>query len=452
MSFEMSAERFWEAVLGRLQVQVTRPTYDTWLQGTIGLALTSHHLLVGVPNAFTAEWLEHRMYQLIDASVEAVASSPLEVSFEVRQLHASEALAPASTPAPPSPHMPPPRPVEESVNPRYTFEAFVVSGSNQLAHAAAVAVADRPGQQFNPLFIYSGVGLGKTHLLHAIAQRALAAGRSVRYTSTEQFTNDFISAIREHKTAEFRQRHRQVDLLLIDDIQFIGGKEQTQEGFFHTFNSLHDANRQVVIASDRPPAELPLLTERLRSRFEGGLVADIQHPELETRVAILLQRCREAGIEVPGDVITHLAQNFSSNIRQLEGSLTRLIATAHFVGRPVTVAMAEQVLGPPPPSLSPAHQLTPPEVLETVAGYYQIDPKTIRGPSREKGASTARQVSAYLLSQMLHLNHEGVGAALGGRDPATIRYSLRKIARLLSYSPPFKSEVTHLQSLLAERG
>ena len=447
MSFELSAQRLWEAVLGRLQVQVTRPAFDTWLRSTTGLSLADGRLSVGVPNIFTAEWLEQRMFQLIDSAVYAVAREPLEVRFEVGQAWTSEVNTPTAPALAPEPRPLSASATESPINIRHTFDSFVVSASNQLAQAAAIAVADKPGAQFNPLFIYSGVGMGKTHLLHAIAHRARTQGKVARYISTEQFTNDFITSIREHKTAEFRQRHRQVDLLLVDDIQFISGKEQTQEGFFHTFNSLQDSNKQVVIAGDRPPSAVPLLADRLRSRFEGGLVADIQAPEVETRVAILQRRAKEAAVDVPTDVLVYLAERVPSNVRQMEGSLTRLTAMAQFTSRPITLTLAEQLLGP---GLDPAapSPLTSDRVLETVASYYRIAPALLKSARRDKQVAAARQIAAYLLSQLIRLSPEVIGAELGGRDQSTILYSLRKVAHLLERNPSLQVEVTHLQKLL----
>ena len=449
MPFDMSAKQLWEAVLGRLQVQVTRPAFDTWLQGTSGIALTDRRLLVGVPTSFAAECLERRMYQLIDSAVATVARTPLEVVFEVGQPHASSPRA-EPLPATPRPERPAANPAACAVNARHTFDSFVVSGSNRLAHAAAMSVADWPGGQFNPLFIYSGVGLGKTHLLQAIATRARDKGATVLYTSTEQFTDDFITTIRERgKTAEFRNRYRQVDVLLVDDVQFISGKEQTQEGFLNTFNSLHSAGRQVVIASDRPPASVPLLSDRLRSRFEGGLMADIQQPELEARVAILQRLAHEAPSTVPDVVVSYLAHRFPSNIRQLQGSFTRVAAMAQFTGVPITLELAEQVLGqdpPPPPARAKA---TPAEVLALVSRHYRLDPQLVTGTSRERQVAHARQVAIHLLTTALGLSPVAVGSALGGKDPATIRYSLQKVASLLSSSPPFKAEVDYLVHLLS---
>ena len=448
MPFDMSAQQLWEAVLGRLQVQVTRPAFDTWLKGTSGIGLADRRLLVGVPTAFAAEWLEHRMYQLIDAAVSAVVRSPLEVVFEVRQPHTNGGPAPELPATAPRPARPMPDPNGSPVSPHHTFDSFVVSGSNQLAHAAAAAVADRPGGQFNPLFIYSGVGLGKTHLLHAIATRAQARGAAVLYTSTEQFTNDFIAAIREHKTTELRHRHRQVDVLLMDDIQFISGKEQTQEGFFHTFNSLHSAERQVVIASDRPPAALPVLSDRLRSRFEGGLVADIQQPELETRVAILLQRCRETAVAIPNDVIAYLARRFASNVRQLEGGLTRVTAMAQFVGTPITLEMAKQVLGPEQEPRAAAQLATPHHVLKAVAQYYGVGADAITGTTRAKRTVRARHSSILLLSEDLRMDANAVGELIGGQTPRGVRKSLSSAKSALESSPAFWQEIDHIRAAI----
>lgn len=310
------------------------------------------------------------------------------------------------------------------LNPRYTFESFVVGSHNRLAHAAALSVADHPGQRFNPLFIYGGVGLGKTHLLHAIGNQMLSDGLQVLYCSSEQFTNDLISAIRSQSTEEFRNKYRQVDLLLIDDIQFIGGKESTQEEFFHTFNHLHAAGRQVVISSDRPPKEIATLEARLRSRFEGGLQADISQPDLETRVAILQTKAAQMKTVVPMDVLMLIAERVESNIRELEGALNRLIVQAPLYESGLNRQAAEEILNNLMPQRRPREATS---VVELVADYFRLTVADLTGRTRTKEVAYARQVAMYLLREENGLSLPAIGGLLGGRDHSTVRYGVEKV-------------------------
>ncbi|MBI1296517.1 chromosomal replication initiator protein DnaA [bacterium] len=310
------------------------------------------------------------------------------------------------------------------LNPRYTFESFVVGSHNRLAHAAALSVADHPGQRFNPLFVYGGVGLGKTHLLHAIGNQMLTDGLQVLYCSSEQFTNDLISAIRSQSTEEFRNKYRQVDLLLIDDIQFIGGKESTQEEFFHTFNHLHAAGRQVVISSDRPPKEIATLEARLRSRFEGGLQADISQPDLETRVAILQTKAAQMKTAVPMDVLMLIAERVESNIRELEGALNRLIVQAPLYEGGVNRQAAEEILNNLMPQRRPREATS---VVELVADYFRLTVADLTGRTRTKEVAYARQVAMYLLREENGLSLPAIGGLLGGRDHSTVRYGVEKV-------------------------
>ncbi|MBX3000075.1 MAG: chromosomal replication initiator protein DnaA [Caldilineaceae bacterium] len=311
------------------------------------------------------------------------------------------------------------------LNPRYTFESFVVGSHNRLAHAAALSVADHPGQRFNPLFVYGGVGLGKTHLLHAIGNQMLSHGLQVLYCSSEQFTNDLISAIRGQSTEEFRNKYRQVDLLLIDDIQFIGGKESTQEEFFHTFNHLHAAGRQVVISSDRPPKEIATLEARLRSRFEGGLQADISQPDLETRVAILQTKAALMKTTVPMEVLMVIAERVESNIRELEGALNRLIVQAPLYENGLTRKVAEEILNNLMPQRRPREASS---VVEIVAEHFHLTLEDMTGRTRTKEVAYARQVAMYMLREENALSLPVIGHLLGGRDHSTVRYGVEKVA------------------------
>ncbi|MBX6343019.1 MAG: chromosomal replication initiator protein DnaA, partial [Thermomicrobiaceae bacterium] len=319
---------------------------------------------------------------------------------------------------------------EHGLNPHYTFEKFVVGSNNQLAHAAAMAVADRPADRFNPLFIYGGVGLGKTHLLHAIGHRALALNPQlrVRYVSSETFTNELIHAIRQQRTEEFRDRYRTVDILMIDDIQFIAGKESTQEEFFHTFNALHQSGKQVVISSDRPPKAIATLEDRLRSRFEGGLIADIQPPDLETREAILAEKGRELGVFLPHDVVEYVAQKVQSNIRELQGALNKIVALAQLYGRPLTLALAVEALTDTALERK-REQMTPDRIIDAVTRYYRISKKDIVGPGRRRDLVVPRQVAMYLMREETGTSLVEIGQCLGGRDHSTVLHGIEKVER-----------------------
>ena len=349
---DRSPQDTWIATLGQLEMELPRTTFDTWLKETEGLAFDGMDLLVQVPSVFTIAWLEQRMYQTILRALRQSSGDLLDVRFQVsgevggedaqtsavsRQVNGSDYPAPAPVS---------PAPVSTGVNfdRKYSFNNFVVGTSNRMAFSAAQAVADAPGQAYNPLFLYSGVGLGKTHLLHAVGQQASRSGKSVLYVSSEQFTNDFISAIRNRTTEEFRQRYRSVQVLLIDDVQFMSGKEQTQEGFFHTFNDLHTAGYQIVLTSDRPPKALALLEDRLRSRFEWGLIADIQPPDLETRMAILSTKAEQLNTIIEESVLELIAKRVQKNVRELEGSLNRVVAYSQLMSVPMNLESTSRLL------------------------------------------------------------------------------------------------------------
>jgi chromosomal replication initiator protein len=415
----------WSAVLGDLELQVTRPTYQTWLKETSGLALRDNVLTVKVPTPFAAEWLEKRMYRLIQTTAQRVGQAPLEVQFQVGEQQESRIADAEPLPPPPANggngHAPTVR-----LSERYTFASFVVGPSNRLAYSAARAVSDAPGRSYNPLFIYAGVGLGKTHLLHAIAHEVSAKGLDLRYVTSEQFTNEFIGAIRERTTEEFRARYRSLDVLLIDDIQFISGKEQTQEGFFHTFNDLHNSGRQIVIASDRPPKALSLLEDRLRSRFEWGLIADIQPPDLETRMAILRSKATQLHMAADDDVVEFLARKVQKNVRELEGSLNRLAAYAALTGHAITVETAQQALADLLVDAS-RRAATPSQVIESVANRFNVNRGALSGKRRDKQTAQARQVAMYLLREELGLPFTEIGRLLGDRDHSTVTHAVGKI-------------------------
>ena len=381
--------------MGELELQLPRPTFETWLKQTEGISSNDTSFVVEVPTPFAVAWLERRMYQTIQRTVERVTQRPLEVQFQVKTTDSMSGRGTAvwdmedqDTEAGLEPAIIPRGSAgPEMFNPRYTFSSFVVGISNRLAFSAARAVADAPGTSYNPLFIYSGVGLGKTHLLHAIGHTCASRGISVLYVTSEQFTNEFISAIRNRTTEEFRSRYRSVQVLLMDDVQFMSGKEQTHEGFFHTFNDLHNSGRQVVITSDRPPKALALMEDRLRSRFEWGLIADIQPPDLETRMAILASKAAR-------------------------------------------------------------HTIEPERIIEEVGEYYRVSTEALLGRTRTKKIAQARQVAMYLLSYELEMSPTQIGRMLGGRDHATVIHGAGKINGEINEDSQLRQDVLTIKEAI----
>jgi len=365
---ESTAREVWRAVLGDLQLQLPRPTFETWLKPTEGVAYDDHVFVVEAPNSFAVEWLERRIYHALQKTLKKVSGREFELRLKVKSegdFYAVEQQAPAAsnqvvsaTPtAPPLFEM-------RSFNPKYSFDSFVAGPSNQLALSASRAVAESPGQTYNPLFLHSGAGLGKTHLLQAIGKTCASRGMSVLYVTSEQFTNEFITAIRNRTTEDFRRRYRSVQVLLIDDVQFLSGKEQTHEGFFHTFNDLHNAGNQVVVSSDRPPRELVSIEDRLRSRFEWGLIADIQPPDLETRMAILAAKADQMSVDMADSVIELIAKRVHRNVRELEGSLNRMVAYSQLMNVNITLESTLRILNEMAPE-SDARSIDPQRIFET---------------------------------------------------------------------------------------
>lgn len=426
-----SAREVWRAVLGDLQMQLPRPTFETWLKPTEGVAENGDTFIVEAPTPFAVEWLERRMFHALQRTLEKVAGRPLQLRLQVKSEGISYAVETryeerAELPSGVSQEANQPLFEFRSLNPRYTFESFVVGPSNRLAFSAAQAVAETPGVAYNPLFLYSGAGLGKTHLLQAVGRTCALRGMSVLYVTSEQFTNEFISAIRTRTTEEFRKRYRSVNMLLVDDVQFLSGKEQTHEGFFHTFNDLHNSGNQVVVSSDRPPRELPLMEERLRSRFEWGLIADIQPPDLETRMAILANKADEMHVGLGEAVIELIAKRVQRNVRELEGSLNRMVAYAQLMNVEITLDTTERILNEVTQEQSRA-SIDPQRILSEVAGYYGLGVEDLMTRNRRRAVSVPRQVAMYLLIHEIGLPPTQVGRLLGGRDHSTVIHGAGKI-------------------------
>jgi len=457
----LNARQVWQAVLGDLQLRLSRSDFETWFQGTSIVAFEDGLVVVGTPNSFARQWLERRAGNLIRRALESVLGYTVQVRVVVtgngasggetspRRRPAGSAAKTETEKKAPAAGIPLPMPLPGGLNPDYTFSTFVVGSSNRMAHAAAMAVAERPAHAYNPLFIYGGVGLGKTHLLHAVGHYALQRNPELRvlYVSSETFTNELINAIRRQETEDFRRRYRHNDILLIDDIQFIAGKESTQEEFFHTFNTLHAAYKQIVLTSDRPPKAILTLEERLRSRFEGGLIVDIQPPDLETRVAILRTRAEEKGISLPDEVVEFLAQRVQRNIRELVGCLNRLLAYAELNGLPLTVSLAQEALAEV--FFRPHRQeLTPAQVIEVVARHYGVHPEDLRGKNRSQEVAVPRQIAMYLIREELGLPLAEIGRELGGRDHTTVLYGYEKVAQSIEVDARLRREVLALREKL----
>ncbi len=441
----------WQAVLGDLQLRVTRPSYETWLRDTSGLRYADGEFIVGAPNTFVAEMLEQRMFSLISDAVARVVAKDVDVRFEVTSPgQAAHPSSPSPGPARHSPNGSSHRPADRAptaLNRQYVFGSFIVGRSNELAHAAALAVSENPGSVYNPLFIYSGVGLGKTHMLHAIGHSLAARGLTPIYATTEEFTNGYIRAIREGTTDAFRAHYRSADALLLDDIQFIIGKQQTQEGFFHTFNALHLAGKQVVITSDRPVTNLTLLEDRVSSRLAAGLVVDIQTPDLEMRIDILRAKAAATGQRFPDDVLDLLAGRVHKNVRELEGSLNKIAAYAHLTNNLISVDLVKKALADSL-AASARRKVTEHEILEAVCSYFAVDIDTLRGRRRDKQTALARQVAMFLLREDAHLTLKATGIALGGKDHTTVMHACVRIAALANDDPALRQDLINIRESL----
>jgi chromosomal replication initiator protein len=436
----MRAEQAWQAAQGQLQLEMPKAAYDTWVRDAEYFSYEDGSFVISVQNAYARDWLESRLSSTIVRILTGMMNRSVEVRFIVWQDQAAERTSE------PQHELEEIRevsyPINQTLNARYTFENFVVGASNRLAHAASLAVAENPALAYNPLFIYGGVGLGKTHLLHAIGNFSASRGQQILYVSSEEFTNDLINAIRTHKTQAFREKYRRIDVLLIDDIQFIAGKESTQEEFFHTFNTLHGQDKQIVISSDRPPKALTTLEERLRSRFEWGLTADLQPPDFETRIAILRSKAERAGRRLPGDIIEVIARRIQSNIRELEGALTRVVAFVDLSGLPLTPKLVETALADLLPRRS---EVAPEEVVKSVAEAFGIQIERMLSRDRSREVALPRQIVMYLLREESKISLPLIGETLGGRDHTTIMYGCDKIADLLERDDHLRRQVIEIR-------
>lgn len=441
----MDSPKIWQAVLGELQVSLSKANFTTWFKNTSLDGFDGDRAIITVPNAFTREWLQRKYAADILAALTKHAADCATIEFKVG----------AAAPAAPPPASQPADPVEAAVAeaprarlPKNSFENFVVGGSNRLAHAAAQAVTNDPGGTYNPLFLYGQAGLGKTHLMQAIGRDIeLNTDRKVLYVTTEKFTNDFISAIQQNKTARFKDRYRNIDVMLIDDVQFLAGKETMQEEFFHTFNTLHEEGKQIVLSSDRPPKAIPTLEERLRSRFEMGMIADLAPPDLETRLAILRTKATERTYEISDEVLSFIAKSIQQNIRELEGALIRIMAHAELTAVPPTEELAKQVLGTIL-SARRHRQVTGPQIIEAVSRFYDVSIDDLKGPGRQKEIVKPRQLSMFLMREEANLSYPKIGQELGGRDHTTVIHAVGKIGGQSQVNEPLRHELNLIRERL----
>ncbi len=433
------SENLWDEVLARVEGKINRHSFATWFRPTAFLSKDGDSLRIAVPNAQFREWLSKNYLGVLQEALAEVGQAGTHVLFEER---AEETAVTGAGPQPPVPS----ERDSTHLNPKYTFESFVVGSSNQFAHAAARAVAEIPSKSYNPLFIYGGVGLGKTHLMHAIGHYILAREKrlNVLYISTDRFINEMINAIRFDRLQAFRQKYRLIDVLLVDDIQFIAGKDRTQEEFFHIFNALHDSQKQIVVSSDCPPRQIPTIEERLHSRFEWGLIADIQPPDIETKVAILRKKAEAERVEVPENVALFIASKVRTNIRELEGSLIRLIAYASLTGRDIDLPLAQETLR------DLLHTEEKPVTIEMiqkfVADHYSLKISELKAKNNSKSVSTPRQIAMYISKNLTGASLPEIGKEFGGKHHSTVIHSIRKIEEMRK-DPDFDRLIhTFLQS------
>lgn len=423
---DSQTQEIWQQVLSMIQTKLSKPSFDTWFKATKATFASEQLVLVTAPTAFAVEWLESRYTKLIRTTLEDYLGRQVDIKFAIE-----EQKAPEPAPAPHIVKQPQPAPEEtfsHMLNPKYTFDTFVIGANNRFAHAASLAVAEAPAKAYNPLFLYGGVGLGKTHLMHAIGHYILEHNPSTRvlYISSEKFTNEFINAIRDNRGESFRIKYRNIDVLLIDDIQFLAGKEQTQEEFFHTFNALHEERKQIIISSDRPPKEIPTLEERLRSRFEWGLITDIQPPDLETRIAILRKKAKAENLDIPNEAMVYIANQIDTNIRELEGALIRVVAYSSLINQDISSHLAAEALKDIIPTGRPK-MITIQDIQARVGEFFGLKLEEFKARKRTKAVAFPRQIAMYLSRELTDYSLPKIGDAFGGRDHTTVIHAHDKI-------------------------
>jgi chromosomal replication initiator protein len=439
----------WNAALANIEKKISKPSFDTWLKSTKAHSLQGNLLIITAPNEFARDWLEERYSQLISGILYEITGEELSVKFIIPQ-NQNEAENDVQLPPKKVKKEDDPGDFPQGIlNQKYTFDTFVIGSGNRFAHAASLAVAEAPAKAYNPLFIYGGVGLGKTHLMHAIGHYVLDHNPQAKvvYLSSEKFTNEFINSIRDNKAENFRNKYRNVDILLIDDIQFLAGKESTQEEFFHTFNALHEESKQIIISSDRPPREIPTLEDRLRSRFEWGLITDITPPDLETRIAILRKKAKAEGLDIPNEVMLYIANQIDSNIRELEGALIRVVAYSSLINKDINADLAAEALKDIIPSSKPK-VITIHEIQRIVGEHFSIKLEDFKAKKRTKSVAFPRQIAMYLSRELTDYSLPKIGEEFGGRDHTTVIHAHEKISKLLQTDAQLQKQMKELNDLL----
>jgi chromosomal replication initiator protein len=445
---DLPAQQLWQAALSELQHSLSRSSFDNWIRPARLVEIGATAATLSADNPQVAATLRNRFLDDISRVLSELVGRPLDVVVTVQSDGRDQ-----GPPSPANPLEPLARQLtltaNSGLNPRYIFDTYIVGSSNRFAHAASLAVTEQPGEKYNPLYIWGGVGLGKTHLLHAIGHRALENNPNLvlTYVSSETFTNEVIASIRNQRMEEFRERYRGVDLLMIDDIQFIAGKESTQEEFFHTFNALHQSGKQVVISSDKPPKAISNLVERLRSRFEGGLIADVQLPDYEMRTAILIAKAEELGRALPSDVVEYIAQRDQTNIRELEGALNKVLAYAQMAGKPIDIETAIEALTDATRT-NRRNSLTPADISEVVAEHFRIDLSDMRGDSRSQKFVVPRYIAMYLIRELTKVSLVDIGKELGNRDHTTIMHGIARINREIDADSGLRTHITQIREAL----
>jgi chromosomal replication initiator protein len=441
----MTNQQLWQAILGNLELTLSKANFTTWFKNTSIIEKSETGIVVGVPSAFSKEWLQNKYHQEILKALKQLSPETKEVKYQI----VSPSFMPTQSQTKEVARTQVKQPENQTLNPKYTFNTFIVGSNNQLAHAASLAVSKKPGQVYNPLFIYGGVGLGKTHLMQAVGADVLKKDPNAKilYVTSERFTNEFVQALQQGRTEHFKNTYRSVDVLLVDDIQFLAGREGTQEEFFHTFNALHQNNRQVVMTSDRLPKEIPAIEERLVSRFEWGMVADIQAPDLETRLAILRTKAREKNYNIEPEILTYIAETIQSNIRELEGALNRLMVYCQLNNTRPSIEQVKSIL---------VNVITPPKkrgvsakkIIEVVADFYNVSTEDLLKQSRKKEYVNPRQIAMYIIRRELETSLPSIGEFFGGRDHTTVIHAIDKIERHMKEKSNLKQEIELIKDRL----
>ncbi|MBD8026692.1 chromosomal replication initiator protein DnaA [Ureibacillus sp. Re31] len=445
-------EELWMNVLAQVEQKISKPSFETWLKSTKLLSYKGTNVTIAAPNSFTRDWLENHYLHLIAGILSELTGKDLLIKFVVQKdqddYDSLDLPAPVIQANNNDDHS---EMTPGMLNPKYTFDTFVIGSGNRFAHAASLAVAEAPAKAYNPFFIYGGVGLGKTHLMHAIGHYVLEHNPNAKvvYLSSEKFTNEFINSIRDNKAVDFRNKYRNVDVLLIDDIQFLAGKESTQEEFFHTFNTLHTESKQIVISSDRPPKEIPTLEDRLRSRFEWGLITDITPPDLETRIAILRKKAKADGLDIPNEVMHYIANQIDTNIRELEGALIRVVAYSSLVNKDISTELAAEALKDIIPNSKP-RMISILDIQTAVGEHFHIKLEDFSAKRRTKSIAFPRQVAMYLSRELTDFSLPKIGEEFGGRDHTTVIHAHEKIASLLKEDQQLQQDIKQIRSMLGK--